>query len=398
MSGAGKNFGIEVTAKDQATAVFEGIEKTLSKLDKALAKLEGGPVKKTNKGLAEMTSTSRLDAMSKAFRDIGARVGGVSDAVMALAPGIGALTAAGTGAGLVTLGTQFASAGFEVDKSSKLMDISTDRLQELRTAMELAGGTAQDFDAAWTGLSDTLEGAKWGRNINALLMLRKIGITPPNRNENVDPLAYLEKIAEKLKKYPAASQRQIVQALGVGSAMPLINQGADRMNALRTQARNSKAILSPNQIDSGKESQGSLNRLWLAVKAASYKVGSELPLAPAADALSSVLEFVADSDPFTSLAGPPPKPSSKSSALKPFLPRLNKGPVTPSATPWYAQTKLIDTPRTDLARIGQANRLDRSEVRIILEGAPRGTKVLTTAAPGSNISVVQKRFMEGDVP
>ncbi|MBP6010619.1 MAG: hypothetical protein KBA31_00180 [Alphaproteobacteria bacterium] len=397
---AGKQFAIEVTAKDMVTPV-------IGKVDKALSRLEGGALKRTNTALGDVANASRLSGVEKGFRSIGDSVIGIGDALLGLMPGLGALTAAGAGAGIVNLGVQFASTGAEIDRSARLFDIGTDKLQELRGAMTLAGGAASDFDNAWVGLSDALEGAKFGRNIQAVMMLSKIGLRAPGRNEAIDQEKYLAGIARALPRYNAASQRIIASALGVTSALPLLNQGPDRVAALRVQARKSNVVMSGADIASGKASQSSLSRLGLAAKGAANKIGSAIPLGTAADAISSLLEFIGgDSEKFSALAnGTAPKVSNRPVVPKPMIPRIRSGPVSPgadAAKPWYEQRRLIDTPADELRAIGRSNPIaisdSTSTVRIILEGAPRGTKVLTDSARGSRVIVQQKHFMEGDSP
>lgn len=268
------DFTIAVTAVDKTSAVF-------AKVDKAIAKFDA-PIKKVNTGLSELANPARFDNIEKAFTGIGSSVGSLSDKVFGLIPGVGALAGIGSAGGILAIGTNFAASGANIERTAKVIGIGTDELQRLRGAAKLAGLPVEALDGALSSLGDTLENARWHRDHEAVLMLRDMKIKLPGPDELLDVRAMLDEIANALPANTPQVQRLIAAKFGLGGILPLLNEGAARVQEFERRVDAAGGVMGGKALDKATKLQESLTELGTAAEGTANAIGAVL--APAMEA------------------------------------------------------------------------------------------------------------------
>lgn len=134
-----EEFVIRIRADDAATATIKKIQAALGKVT---APVDKAQKRFANVGAVGMRSfqklTKGIDSAARAAHTL-------VDKVVELVPGLAAIGAAGTVAGIVGLTTRFGNFGFTLNKTSKLLGMNAQDLASWHVAAKRAGVSDGEF-------------------------------------------------------------------------------------------------------------------------------------------------------------------------------------------------------------------------------------------------------------
>lgn len=279
------NFGIGITAKNQTEKGAREAEKRLGQIPKkssaamdraarlsersfvrssrsilgSLGKIEQA----TAKALGTRSLTSGLAGRLSAVGEAGSAAGaGLSEA--AGAGGAFATAASGValavGATVAVLGAAayaafklsdgWAKGAAQIGRTAEIIGVSTKALQEFNAAAERVGVDKGTATGTLGGLSQTLNDAKYGRNTQALEVLRRLGVgVALNKDGTVNVEAMLPKIADALARQNSSGRRTAARVLGIPeAALPVFTQGGKSLAGDMRDADRTAAVVSDKDV------------------------------------------------------------------------------------------------------------------------------------------------------
>ncbi|MEB2544080.1 phage tail tip lysozyme [Burkholderia cenocepacia] len=227
-----EEFVIRIRADDAATASIKKIQAALGKVT--------APVDKAQKRFANIGAVGlrSFEKLTKGLESAARAAHSLVDKVVELVPGLAAIGAAGTVAGIVGLTSRFSSFGFELNKTSKLLGMSAQDLAAWHVAAKRAGISAGEFDSAIASSQDAIRAAANGANPAALVLMQKMGVQiQRNKDGTVDYYTTQQRLMKAIAgQRSAVTQRAAADAVGMGGLLPMLQQGTygeDRARALR---------------------------------------------------------------------------------------------------------------------------------------------------------------------
>ncbi|AYQ89188.1 hypothetical protein EDD84_18715 [Burkholderia gladioli] len=230
---ASNDLIIRISAKDDATAVVNRINASLGKIT--------APVDKMQKRFAKIGAVGErsVEKLTKSLDSASRAAHTLVDKVVELVPGLAAIGAAGTVAGIVGLTTRFGNFGFTLNKTSKLLGMNAQDLAAWHVAAKRAGVSASEFDSAMISSQGVIRGAAYGSNQAAMSLLQGLHVKIGRNDDNTvaDYQDVQQQIMKALAKIPSVQgQRAAADVLGWGPLLPMIQQdtyGADKARAMR---------------------------------------------------------------------------------------------------------------------------------------------------------------------
>jgi hypothetical protein len=274
-------FEVQVVALDRFTKTFRDLNNRASKTARPLVNVQrqiGALARETHldkvaKGLGRVS-----DAAVTVGRTLGVSLGPLESILGIGAAGgiIGAVGAAGIAA--VGLGARFASAGFEVSRTSQLIGVGERDLQRYRGAARLAGVDQDALTASLANLGTTLQDARFGRNVTALQMLGKFGLgIHTDKNGVVDSVQTWRELADVLHNVTDPHVRQVIaDAFGVRDALPLLVQGSKAVDDLASKSEALGTTKGREALQWSNDFTDSLNRMQEAVRGVSDSMGARM--------------------------------------------------------------------------------------------------------------------------
>jgi TP901 family phage tail tape measure protein len=197
------------------------------------------------------------------------------------------LTAAGTkvfaaGAGIVTpmlaAAKHFADAGDELEKMSRRTGISVEALSELKHAADLSGASFADVEKGVRTLQrsvlDLARGS--GESVESFAAL---GLSLADI-EGQDPEQIFLLLADRLSRIPDMSARAALAMKLFGRSgtaiLPLLENGAAGIDALRQEARRLGLTISTEDAQAAAQFKDALSTLWSVVKRLWFEIGAAL--------------------------------------------------------------------------------------------------------------------------
>ena len=186
------------------------------------------------------------------------------------------------GAALVAFGvkavTSFADAGDEIHKMAARTGFGTEALSELKFAAEQSGASLESIEKASKRMASTIFDAEMGL-LGAKDALAALGLTAEDL-KGLSPETQFQIIADKLGAVEDASTKAAIaqDIFGRSGAelIPLMNEGAEGMAALRQEARDLGVVFSQDAANSAADFKDAQNELKSAVNGVFFAVGSEL--------------------------------------------------------------------------------------------------------------------------
>jgi len=274
-------FEVQVVALDRYTKVFRDLNDKASKAARPLVNVQRQVgalgremhLDKVAKGMGKVS-----DAAVTVSRTLGLSLGPLESVFGLGAAGgiVGGIAAAGAAA--IGLGVKFATAGFDVARASVAFGVSARDLQRLRGAAKLASVDMGVMDQTVASLGDTLQNARWNRDITALMALNRIHVGLPVKGGQVDTLTALNGIAEVMRQMPDAHARNtLADTLHIPrEAIPLLMKGADAMKQLGDEAERQGNVVGPKALQWSIDFTDSLNRLQGAINGVANSWGARL--------------------------------------------------------------------------------------------------------------------------
>ena len=241
MATAGYAITIKLVGAPQATTGIAAINKSLAQLNlagrTAIAGISPQAARASvgalgNVGLAAVGAgkliSQGIGGAVRQFVQLGAEIRGVVSGLGDLAPALGPLAGLATTAGIVRTVTNFAAAGGEIQRTSGALGLNTQQLQANRLAWRLAGLSAEQFDQAFSGVSESLVGAQAGRNPQAIGAARQFGL-----HTGLPALEFIKELANKIKqlndlKVSVVTQGGLLEAFGISrESLSLFQRGGD---------------------------------------------------------------------------------------------------------------------------------------------------------------------------
>jgi hypothetical protein len=228
-----QEFVIRISGQDA------GAEALIKKITSALSKVTD-PVDKAQKRLGKLgdVGQSGLSKVTKGFDGITRAATGVVDKIVEIVPGLAAIGSAASVAGLTALATKFGTVGFNLNKSSKLLDINAQELAAWHVAAKRAGVSAEEFDSAMSSSQMSIRAAAFGADPHAMVLLQKMGVQiARNRDGTIDYYTTQMRLMKAVAGQKSVeAQRDAAGTFGFGALLPMLQQGtyaADKARALR---------------------------------------------------------------------------------------------------------------------------------------------------------------------
>src|SRR5215831_6578086 len=203
-------YSVTFTVVDQATAQIEAINRRLRRLQE--------PMERMTRQLRQFIDLSGLKKVAEGFTEIGRRARESLEVLTRLVPVMGALTGAASLAGIARLTQSWAEWGNQLVADATRIGSTTDELEQLQIAIDLAGGSTADMTESLKGLTQAAYGAFTGRDPTAVAWFRKAGINIRDANGHLrtatqllpEVVRYIESLKDPTDRLTAAQ--------GLGSA------------------------------------------------------------------------------------------------------------------------------------------------------------------------------------
>jgi hypothetical protein len=241
------SYSIRVKLVDEATSKLAKINAELKK--------SAAPFEKFNRQASQF---GKLTGITQATNKLKSLTDGALKAGLAVA-GIAGI---GTLAGLAQMTQEFAASGMQLTNMSKSLGIATGKLYEMQNAAKLSGISGEAMASSMKSIQNTMNDAKWGKNISALRAFSIAGV-----DVNKDSVeAVQDKVADTLlkhkKDWSAATQRDFLNLIGVGEDMlPALQDGSA---AWEKQKARAKYLTGDDAAASGKKMADAFNEATLA--------------------------------------------------------------------------------------------------------------------------------------
>lgn len=229
--------------------------RTFGEVERAGAQLLGG------RAIAS-GAVSRLGGLTQAA---GAVAGGLGEATAGaglLSGGLGILgVAAGATIGILAaagyaafkLADGWAKGAASIGRTASIIGVATKDLQEFSAAAERAGVDKDKATGSLGSLSQTLNDARYGRNTQALEVLKRLGVEmKTNKDGTVDVGAMLVPLADALQSKNSSGRRTAARILGIDlAALPAFTQGGKQLGEDMRDADEHAVVLSDKEIERG---------------------------------------------------------------------------------------------------------------------------------------------------
>ncbi|WP_059284627.1 transglycosylase SLT domain-containing protein [Aquitalea magnusonii] len=230
---------------DKATAVFNRIQTRLGSFGKRFA------IGKRLGELDSQLSRMRFDALSKKAASFGNSLAKAAEPMSIVA-------GAATVGGLAAAASSWASLGSSVLQTSRVMGITARDLQSLRGAASLAGVSTEQLDSGIAQLGSTLNDALYGRNMQALALLNKLGIGIHRTKDGaIDTTRALKDMSDVLAnpKMNAQTKMMLASQFGIQSLLPMLLDGSKKLDAGQSRAAQLGAVQSDAELKKAAETE-----------------------------------------------------------------------------------------------------------------------------------------------
>lgn len=278
-------FTITISAVDKASRVMNGITKRINGMN--------APARRFRASFGRFMDAAGVTRVAGAFRDWGRSGLAAAASLTRVIEPMGILTGAASIAGLYKLTTAWAQFGSQLGFDAKRIGIMPDKLQALQGAAEMAGSSAGAMTAGLRGLHDNMVNALGGRNNEALLYFRQLGINIGSiRGGARNVTAVLPELADKIAalKDPTLQARVATATLG-GAAedlLPFLRQGSKGIALYESDMRR-LGVTNQAGVDAANNLRMAQTRLKLSITGLAYSIAAQV-----APALQPLLDWFTD--------------------------------------------------------------------------------------------------------
>lgn len=255
----GQEFRITITAADRASEIIDQINAKLDRITQPIERTrKAAGLLDKEKGITNAANDILKMGRATAMAEKG--FGGMMGAVVGVAGKIGPLLGPGgvIGGAMTVIGAAGAYAagrwgkfGFEIDRTSKLLGISTRDLQRYRLAAEMLGVSRDKTTSALHSFGLAAQGAEMGRNQGAMYGLSLLGLGVRRLpGGGPDTPRMLEEVIDRLgsKSVPVQAKEAAAGLLGLSDWLPVLIEGSERLKDKLALADESGAITSDKGI------------------------------------------------------------------------------------------------------------------------------------------------------
>ncbi|WP_288806494.1 lytic transglycosylase domain-containing protein [uncultured Novosphingobium sp.] len=230
---------------------------SLARIEQAAARALGG--RSLTSGLA-----GRFGAVGQAASAMGDGMAGASAAGGLLESAAGGVAMA-VGGTIAVLGAaayaafkftdSWAQGAAQLARTAEIIGVSTKALTEFSSAAERAGVDKGAAVGAVGSLSQTLNDARYGRNTQALEVLRRLNVGMKlNKDGTVDTAAMLPAIADAIQRQNSSGRRTVARLLGIPeNALPAFSQGGKALSADMTDSDSTGVVIDDTVGDLAKK-------------------------------------------------------------------------------------------------------------------------------------------------
>lgn len=278
-------FTITISAVDKASDVMNNITKRVNAMN--------APVRRFRGAFGRFMDASGIRRLAGGFRDWTAAGLGTAASLLKIIEPMGILTGAASLAGLYKLTTAWAQFGTRLGFDAQRIGIMPQKLQALQGAAQEAGASAGSMTTGLRSLHDNMVDAIGGRNNEALLYFRQLGINIGSMKGGVrDVTQVLPELADKIAaiREPTLQARVATQLLGSAGEdlLPYLRRGSKGMRLLEADARR-LGLTNQKGVQAAYDLQFAQNRLGLATRGLAYSIAEK-----AAPGLQSLLNWFTD--------------------------------------------------------------------------------------------------------
>lgn len=247
------------TGKDSLKATQDGIGRSSKGIVKSFSAIEQAGKTALGGGgiIGRMTAVRDIGILARGMGAASAEgitlegtMVGVAGATAGLA-GVAVIAAAA----MWKLSDGWAKGANSLGNMSSLIGVSTAGLQKFAGAAERVGVDKTTATGALGSLSDTLNGAVYGKNPQAMGMLYKLGIKPARKaNGDVDVEKMLPQLADAIAPQSGEGRRDIARALGIPlEALPAFTQGGRKLSAAMGDYGRNGAMMTDSDTKLGRD-------------------------------------------------------------------------------------------------------------------------------------------------
>jgi hypothetical protein len=221
-------FRTVITATDNSESV-------VSKANARWGKFGAG-IQNTQSSLKGFGKQSGLDKVGESFGNVTKQARGLLDQVISISAPMAAIAGIGTAAGLAEMARKWGDAGSEIMRTSTVIGMSKQSLQEWRGVAQLAGTSVDGMTEGLHSLGNTLNDAISNRNQGALVAMNKIGLqlhyTKDGAIDTADAFMQLNR-AVNMPGRNAHTDETIVNMLGASSLLPILRMSTGQIESYR---------------------------------------------------------------------------------------------------------------------------------------------------------------------
>jgi hypothetical protein len=235
-------FRITISAVDKATAVVRSVKNSFAKITRPVADLKSV--------VTSLGKETGLDKVGKSILTIGDATSVLASKMSGVFPALGG----GLGiAAMAALAGSWGNLGSEINKTSRVLDISTGQFQEFQAVARRSDVSAESFTGGLKSLSSTMEDVFYHRaSPEAITALRQMGIQFHQTASGAPDLVRgVMDIADATKRLQGNSQaqRKLLESLGLSEdLLPIFSKGAVGIRELSEEFRKTHGMISDGDI------------------------------------------------------------------------------------------------------------------------------------------------------
>jgi hypothetical protein len=264
-------FRIPIVAVDQATAVVRRVNASFGKFTKPIAEIK--------KSVASLGKEAGFDRFAKSAVGAASAAGSVASQVKSIAAPLAAIAGIGAVAGIVEMTQAWVSQGAEIARTSRIIGVYQGDVQSMRAVARGFGVDAGTTSASLNEMGNTIEGALFGRNQDALAMLGRLGIGVRRlRDGSIDTIAMMKAVADStgFQKGNAQVKQLIASTLGLSGLLPVMLQGSAGIERYQKDMERLGAVQTPQAIAAAESFAISQTRLGIAFDGVRNRIVSGL--------------------------------------------------------------------------------------------------------------------------
>ena len=275
---AGGNFSIKISAQDNASKVFQDLQKRIASV--------ASPFDRLNAQIQLFGRTTGLPQIVNHFSKLSDITVGLGKALGNIAEPLGVIASLGTAGGISKLTVDFARLNANITNNARLLGISARKLNQYEIATGIAGATKAEADSYLNSVQQKHRDAFFGGDGQGRRLLESLGI-----GQGDDVLTTANKIGEAIANIniPAETRAALRAMVGEPGSLERYYSNKDEFDK---KAHYANPGLNEFQFESMRRLSESFNNLQASVSGFVTVItdGIAPPLTFAFDGLSSIVQ------------------------------------------------------------------------------------------------------------